>query len=437
MLGAEHLTADAAGAVYVDDHGRIHKLNSATNAAGWTSDAIQSEITSIAVAGGFVWLTTSADDGVIKLNADTGQPAGAEIPVSGGAETVVGGNGAVWVSNPRAGTVTRIATSTNAKTSFATGHVPFVASPHGDQLWVSLWPDSNDELRAAGITATTRVAHISLPRDYVEGSADPAMIRSLIGQQLEYATEAKLYNYPDQSGAAGATVVPEVAAAMPTVSANGRTVTIRVRSGYRFSPGPLGGGTPVTAETFRYTIERSFSRRGTWRNGYLLLPQLVGGRAYANGRTTRLAGVSASGDTLTLHLTRPVPDLPQILASPIFSAVPEGTPHRLCLLPLQPFGRPYYLTQPISPIPSQTDPQAQPLLPRAAPAQLRRDRRRLRTSRPPLPPKKRSTAASTSCSTPSARCSPPPATSPTATPRRSRASPTTCAYRGGRCSTSP
>ena len=39
--------------------GRIHKLNPATNTVVWTSDAVQSEITSIAVAGGFVWLTTS------------------------------------------------------------------------------------------------------------------------------------------------------------------------------------------------------------------------------------------------------------------------------------------------------------------------------------------------------------------------------------------
>jgi DNA-binding SARP family transcriptional activator/ABC-type oligopeptide transport system substrate-binding subunit len=354
VRGAEHVTADAAGAVYVNGDGRIHKLDPTTNAAAWTSAEIQPEITSLAVAGGFVWLTTSADDGVIKLNADTGQPAGAEIPVSGGAETVVGGEGAVWVSNARAGTVTRIATSTNAKTSFATGHVPFVASPHGDQLWVSLWPDPNDELRAAGITAATRVAHISLPRDYVEGSADPAMITSLIGQQLEYATEAKLYNYPDQSGTAGAAVVPEVAAAMPTVAADGRTVTIRVRSGFRFSPGPLGGGTPVTAETFRYTIERSFSRRGQLGgNGYFLLPQLVGGGAYAKGTTTRLAGVSASGDTLTLHLTKPVADLPSILASPIFSAVPEGTPLAFVFYPSSPSAGPYYLTQPLSPIQSQ------------------------------------------------------------------------------------
>jgi ABC-type transport system substrate-binding protein len=167
--------------------------------------------------------------------------------------------------------------------------------------------------------------------------------------------------------------VPEVAQALPTVSADGRTVTIRVRSGYRFSPGPLGGGTPVTAATFRSTIERTFSRRGNLAgNGYLLLPQLVGGKAYANGKTTRLAGVSATGDTLTLHLTRPVPDLPQILASPIFSAVPDGTPLAWIFYPSSPSAGPLLphptdLTDPVA-----ADPQTQPLLPLTAPAQLRR-----------------------------------------------------------------
>jgi ABC-type transport system substrate-binding protein len=351
LPGAEHLTADTSGAVYVNGGGRIHKLNPANDTAVWTSDAIQGEITSVAVAGGFVWLTTSADDGVIKLSADTGQPVGAEIPLPGGASTVVAGNGAVWVSNPRAGTVTRVDTSTNAKTALATGHVPYVATPHGDRLWISIWPDPTDELRAAGITPTSRVAHISLPDDRLDGNADPAMIVSLIGQQLEYATEAKLYNYPDLSGAAGGVAVPEVANSMPQLSNGGRTVRIRIRSGYRFSPGPLGGGTPVTAETFRYTIERSFSRQGTLAgNGSVLLPQLVGGSAYATGRSHRLAGVSARGDTLTLHLTSPVPDLPQILASPIFSAVPEGTPLTWIFYPSPPSAGPYYLTQPLAPI---------------------------------------------------------------------------------------
>jgi DNA-binding SARP family transcriptional activator/ABC-type transport system substrate-binding protein len=354
LPGAEHLTADAAGAVYVNGGGRIHKLNPANDTAVWTSYAIQGEITSLAAAGGFVWVTTSANDGVVKLSADTGQPVGAEIPLPGGASTVVAGKGAVWVSNPRAGTVTRVDTSTNAKTTLATGHVPYVASPHGDRLWISIWPDPADELRAAGITPTTPVAHISLPGDRLDSSADPAMVVSLIGQQLEYATEAKLYNYPDRSGAAGGVVEPEVADAMPQVSDGGRTVTIRIRPGYRFSPGPLGGGSRVTAATFRYTIERSFSRQGTLAgNGAVLLPQLVGGNAYATGRSNRLTGVSASGDTLTLHLTSPVPDLPQILASPIFSAVPEGTPLAWIFYPSAPSAGPYYLTQPLSPIQSQ------------------------------------------------------------------------------------
>ena len=436
--GAEHVTADAAGAVYVNGDGRIHKLDPTTNAAAWTSAKIQPEITSLAVAGGFVWLTTSADDGVIKLNADTGQPVGAEIPVSGGAETVVGGDGAVWVSNARAGTVTRIATSTNAKTSFATGHVPFVASPHGDQLWVSLWPDPNDELSAAGIKAATRVAHISLPRDYVEGSADPAMITSLIGQQLEYATEAKLYNYPDQSGTAGAAVVPEVAAAMPTVSADGRTVTIRVRSGFRFSPGPLGGGTARHSRNVPLHDRTQLLPSGAtgWER---VLPAAATRRwpgLRRMGRTTRLAGVSASGDTLTLHLTKPVADLPSILASPIFSAVPEGTPLALVFYPSSPSAGPYYLTQPTLSDPVAADPQAQPLLPRTAPAQLRRDRRRrgppdqrCRPRSAPRPSRRR-------VRPPRRRALPHRRHRPPLHHRRSRVIPATCAYRGGRCSTS-
>jgi ABC-type transport system substrate-binding protein len=349
VLGAEHLAADDS-AVYVDGLGQVQRIDPVTNTVAWKAPAVQSEITSIAAAGGFVWLTTSADNGVIKLSADTGQPVGTSIPISGGAEKVVAGDGAVWVSNERAGTVTRIDTSTNAKATLATGHAPFGVAVHGDQVWVSLWPSPADELRAAGVTGATRVARISLPRDALDGNADPAAIWSLLGQQLEYATEAKLYNYPDRNGAAGATVVPEVAAGMPAVSADGRIVTIRVRSGYRFSPGAQpGANTLVTAETFRSTIERSFSP-GLSGNGYVLLPELVGGHAYATGKAHRLSGVSANGDTLTLHFTRPVPDLPQILATPIFSVVPQGTPHTVVFYPSSPSAGPYYLTQPLAPI---------------------------------------------------------------------------------------
>ena len=62
VLGAEHLTAADDGSVYVTGL-RAEKLDPANDTVAWTADAIQPEVTGIAVAGGFVWLTTSADDG--------------------------------------------------------------------------------------------------------------------------------------------------------------------------------------------------------------------------------------------------------------------------------------------------------------------------------------------------------------------------------------
>ena len=43
---------------------------------------------------------------------------------------------------------------------------------------------------------------------------------------------------------------------MPEVSPDGRTYTFTIRPGYRFSP---PSNEPVTAETFRYSIERALS----------------------------------------------------------------------------------------------------------------------------------------------------------------------------------
>ena len=76
--------------------------------------------------------------------------------------------------------------------------------------------------------------------------------------QLRYATCAGLLAYPDAPGADGRRLVPEVAAAPPAVSADRRTYTFRIRDGYRFSP---PSGAPLTAETFRATLERTLSPR--------------------------------------------------------------------------------------------------------------------------------------------------------------------------------
>ena len=60
---------------------------------------------------------------------------------------------------------------------------------------------------------------------------DPATNLSPDVAQLRYATCAGLLAYPDAAGDAGRRLVPEVAAALPAVSADGRTYTFRIRDG--------------------------------------------------------------------------------------------------------------------------------------------------------------------------------------------------------------
>ena len=96
--------------------------------------------------------------------------------------------------------------------------------------------------------------NLATDTDYV----DPALAYYQISWQIEYATCAKLLNYPDKAGAAGSQLQPEVAQSLPKVSADGKTYTFTVRSGFKFSP---PSNQPVTAETFKFAINRALNPR--------------------------------------------------------------------------------------------------------------------------------------------------------------------------------
>jgi oligopeptide transport system substrate-binding protein len=80
---------------------------------------------------------------------------------------------------------------------------------------------------------------------------DPQLAYVTTAWSLEYATAAKLYNYPDKKGPAGSKLIPEVASKF-TVSKNGRVYTFTIRPGFVFSD-----GSKVTAKNFKYAIERT------------------------------------------------------------------------------------------------------------------------------------------------------------------------------------
>jgi peptide/nickel transport system substrate-binding protein len=151
---------------------------------------------------------------------------------------------------------------------------------------------------------------------------DPALAYDALSFQLLYLTCAKLLNFPDTGGPASAQIIPEVAQALPTRSADGRTYTFTIRPGFEFSP---PSNQPVTALTFKTTIERTLNPR-MHSPIASQFQDIVGADAYTSGHAQHISGITALGDTLTIHLTAPAPDLLARLTEPAFCAVPSDTP---------------------------------------------------------------------------------------------------------------
>jgi DNA-binding SARP family transcriptional activator len=164
--------------------------------------------------------------------------------------------GTVWEGNEATGTVTAIDALTGDRRTYRFPHAigdlaagaGLVVVPMGTQ------PTTGEILARV----TGHVGRFVWPSSIAD-PPDPAVadIRSNPWMaQVERATCAMLLNYPDQAGVRGSQLQPEVAAAMPQVSADGRTYVFRIRPGYRFSP---PSNQPVTAEAVRSSIERALS----------------------------------------------------------------------------------------------------------------------------------------------------------------------------------
>ncbi len=89
---------------------------------------------------------------------------------------------------------------------------------------------------------------------------DPGITYYQMGYMVGYATQRPLYSWkPDD----GQTPVPDLAESDPEISEDGRTVTVKIRTGVRFSP-PVDR--EVTSADVKYAIERGFFN--TVNNGY-------------------------------------------------------------------------------------------------------------------------------------------------------------------------
>jgi oligopeptide transport system substrate-binding protein len=102
-----------------------------------------------------------------------------------------------------------------------------------------------------------------------------------------------------------------------TISPDRKTYTFTLKQGLAFSD-----GTPVTAQTYVYTLTRALLPAVESPIASLFLGNIVGASDLNNGKTTTLAGVKAiNATTLQITLTRPTEYFLQVLASPISYAL--------------------------------------------------------------------------------------------------------------------
>jgi peptide/nickel transport system substrate-binding protein len=153
---------------------------------------------------------------------------------------------------------------------------------------------------------------------------DPALSYTNEGWEILEATNNGLLTFKKAAGGAGATVVPDIADAMPTITNHNLTYTFHLRDGVMFSA-PISRA--VKASDFKFSIERLFRVDS---GGVGFFTGIAGADSYAKTRTGGISGIVADDKarTLTITLTQPDGTFLDYIATPFAFALPVGTPDK-------------------------------------------------------------------------------------------------------------
>jgi len=149
---------------------------------------------------------------------------------------------------------------------------------------------------------------------------DPGLSYTVEGWGIMWNVYLPLLGYKHVNGPDGATIVPYLAKALPTVSSDGKTYTLTLRKGLKYSD-----GTAVKATDFRATIERDFKVDSP---GVGFFGNIVGADSFSKTKKGHITGIVANDATgkITIKLTQPQGDFQNILATTFAAPVPASTP---------------------------------------------------------------------------------------------------------------
>jgi peptide/nickel transport system substrate-binding protein len=153
-------------------------------------------------------------------------------------------------------------------------------------------------------------------------SLDPAKDYTTQGAEVNWLVYTGLTTYAHANGKASTVLIPGLATALPTITDGGKTYTVTLRPGLKFS-----NGLPVKASDFAVAVERAI--KVPWGgSGQFITPVIVGGQAFSTGKAKTISGITADDKTgkIVIHLTAPYGAFDNVLAEPAMGFVPSGTP---------------------------------------------------------------------------------------------------------------
>jgi peptide/nickel transport system substrate-binding protein len=148
-----------------------------------------------------------------------------------------------------------------------------------------------------------------------------------------------LLTYKHAEGAEGAEVEPGLAKEMPKVTNGGKTYTMFLRPGLKYSD-----GTPVKASDFPYAVERMFKLSS---GGSPFYTDIVGAEKFLETKTGGIPGIKTNDKTgeISITLEKPRGTFTNELALMFVAPVPAGTPNEDLSADPPPGTGPYMITK--------------------------------------------------------------------------------------------
>jgi peptide/nickel transport system substrate-binding protein len=149
---------------------------------------------------------------------------------------------------------------------------------------------------------------------------DPQLSYTVEGWEGLWNVYVPLLTYQHGNGEETTKVVPGLAESLPTISPDGKTYTLTLRKGMKYSD-----GTPIKASDWPYAVQRLFKLDS---GGAPFFENIVGAEDYANGKADSISGIQTDDATgkITINLIQPSGTLENELGLMFTAPVPQSTP---------------------------------------------------------------------------------------------------------------